>query len=496
MGEANASEKENKQGYKVAFNATVLFGGVQIVTIILGILKSKVVALWLGAAGYGILSIFNSTTSLISYITNLGLQSSAVRDIANAHGKNDIRLVSGIIKAINRLVLITGLGGALTTIVLSPWLSEWLFNSNSYTISFVLLSSVVLLTGIYTGNYATLQGTRSLKLLANANIFGAIAGFLCSLPMFYFFREEGIVWAIILSAISTTIISLLYFKKVNLVHINQTYKETFKIGLSTLKLGIMMSLSGIASSLIQFGLKAFIAKTGTLNEVGLYEAGWVINASYLGLVFTAMSRDFFPRLSQNVNDHKIVKSILNQQIEITLLILAPMIIAMVVFLPFIIQLFYSSEFLGTVAMTKWILIGSLIKAGSWGISYIFLAKGDGKQYLINELGISVFFFPLYLIFYNLFGLVGIGYAFTIGYIIYFILVLFVAWEKYKIGYSYHFWKIMFIFSTALLLFPLVEILWATNYFIGFAFVIAVSTYSIYELNKRIDIKALLTNKGK
>ena len=207
------SRTVEKEGYKTAFKATALFGGVQVVIILIQILKAKVVALWLGASGLGIMSLFNAATSLIFSISNLGLQESAVRDIAYAKGSGDENRVAGTIKAINRWVIATGFLGAVVTIALSPWLSEWIFESDAYVTAFILLSCVVFLMGIYSANYATLQGTRNLKLMAQANVFGAISGFLCSLPMFYFFRDEGIVWALILTALSTTAVSLFYVKK-------------------------------------------------------------------------------------------------------------------------------------------------------------------------------------------------------------------------------------------------------------------------------------------
>ena len=124
------------------------------------------------------MSLFNSATSLIYSITNLGLQDSAVRDIAYAKGQNNLSSVARTVKAINRWIWATGLFGALVTIVLAPWLSQWLFESNKYVLSFVLLSCVVLLSGIYNGNYATLQGTRNLRLMQKPT-------FLVRLPDFY-----------------------------------------------------------------------------------------------------------------------------------------------------------------------------------------------------------------------------------------------------------------------------------------------------------------------
>jgi O-antigen/teichoic acid export membrane protein len=149
-----------KKGYRSAFKATSLFGGIQVFIILIKVIKSKLVAVWLGPTGFGIMSLFNAAISLISSISNLGLQNSAVRDIASAQGQNNPTLVSKIIKSINQWVWATGLFGAIITIILSPWLSKLLFESDKYTISFILLSSVVLLTAIFNGHYAVLQGTR------------------------------------------------------------------------------------------------------------------------------------------------------------------------------------------------------------------------------------------------------------------------------------------------------------------------------------------------
>ena len=54
--------KKEQEGYQTAFKATALFGGVQVINILVSILKSKIVALWLGTTGFGIMSLFNSAT--------------------------------------------------------------------------------------------------------------------------------------------------------------------------------------------------------------------------------------------------------------------------------------------------------------------------------------------------------------------------------------------------------------------------------------------------
>lgn len=483
-----SSNQSEKKGYRTAFKATSLFGGVQVVTILIGVLKSKLVAVWLGTTGFGIMGLFNSSINLISSITNLGLQSSAVREIATVNAENDILKFSRLIKAISRWVWLTGLFGALITICLSPWLSRLIFNSDKFVISFILLAIVVLLTGLYSNHYALLQGTRKLKSMALANVYGALIGFLCSVPMFYFFREDGIAYALILSALSITLVSYLYAKQIKTVEVNQTFKESLVIGLPTVKLGFMMALSNISVFLVQFIVKTFITQYGSLADAGLYEAGWAINAQYLGLVFTAMSKDYYPRLSQVSGDNVKMMSAVNQQGEIAVLILAPMIIAMVVFLPFVINLLYSGDFIDIVPMTKWLLVGSILKAGSWAISFVFLAKGAGKVFLFNELGIKCITLPSYLLGYTFAGLLGIGYAFVFCYFSYFIWVAFVAFRRYRIIYSSVFLRILLVICFFLFFYAISEAFFPTvflRYLIGCIITFIVCIYSFLELKKRL-----------
>jgi len=298
----------------------------------------------------------------------------------------------------------------------------------------------------------------------------------------------------ILTVLASTVVTYLYTRKVKLVSVQQTFNESYILGLNAVKLGIAMSITGIVSSFIEFILKSFITSHGGVADVGLYGAGWAINAQYLGLVFTAMAKDYYPRLSEKSSDNPTLKTMVNQQAEIAILILAPMIIAMVVFISFFVSLLYTKEFLVATPMIKWLLIGSLIKAGSWSISFVFLAKGDSKTFLFNELGISCITLPAYMVGYYLFGLVGLGYAFTFNYVVYFVWVVIVANKKYRINYDITFWKIFFILMLALLILPIGEVIWNAKYITGIILIVTIGTYCLYELNKRIGLTSLFNIK--
>ena len=77
--------QENKSIYKKIVGATSLFGGVQVINMLCSLIRNKVIAIFLGAEGVGMISLFNSSIEMVSSLTNLGLRQSSVRDVATAN---------------------------------------------------------------------------------------------------------------------------------------------------------------------------------------------------------------------------------------------------------------------------------------------------------------------------------------------------------------------------------------------------------------------------
>ena len=438
----------SSSGYRDAFKSTAIFGGAQIVTIGIKVLLSKIIALWVGTYGMGLVGLYNTSIGLISNVTNLGLQSSAVRDIAGANG--DVWELSKRIKALERWVFVSGCVGSLLVIILSPLLSQLYFGNTDYMIPFMCLSVVVLFNGLSQQKNAILQGTRKIRILVKSIIFSGLSTFVISIPIYYFFREEGIVGAMVLSSVISYFVNIHYARSVRLYKIEQSYKESFYLGLSAVKLGLAMSVSSILSFLVEFIVRAYISREGGINDVGLYAAGCAINTQYLGLVFTAMAKDYYPRLSQNSSNNKLIADLMNKQAEIALLILAPLIAVMLVGIDFFVSLLYSSDFLTISPMVKYLLLGSFIKAGAWGLSFIFLAKNDAKGFVMIEVLANMTLLPIYVIGYTKYNLEGIGYGFMLQYTIYFIIVAVVCYHKFRIHYTWRFFRLFVVIAAFLI----------------------------------------------
>ena len=132
---------QTKTDYRSIFKATSLFGGVQVFTILISIIRSKIVAVLIGTTGVGLVGLFGAGTSLIQSVTQLGLAQSAVRDISEAFASGNQERVNRVVTVLRSLVWITGLLGVLCVMIFSPVLSKTSFGNYDFTLSFIFLSN-------------------------------------------------------------------------------------------------------------------------------------------------------------------------------------------------------------------------------------------------------------------------------------------------------------------------------------------------------------------
>jgi O-antigen/teichoic acid export membrane protein len=483
----------NQSSYLQIIKATSIFGGVQLIQIIAQIIRSKAIAILLGPAGIGIVGLLNSSITLVTGLTNFGLGSSAVKDIANAKGSGDSLRISTISVVLRRLILFSGLFGSLLTIIFSPWISEFTFGNRDFTIHFIWISISVFFTQVSSGQIVLIQGMRKLEYLAKANLYGSFVGLFITIPIYYKFGIEGIVPSIILSSLISLIGSWYYTRKLDIKPANITLQKTLSQGKSMLVFGLVISITSLFPTIGSYLLRVFINRGGGLSDVGLYTAGFSIVTIYLGMIFNAMGTDYYPRLSEISNDNIKSKEVINQQAEITILILSPILIFFFVFIKLVVVFLYGKSFLSITDMMLWSSLGMFFKASTWPMVFLFLAKGESKVYFFNELSSNIYNLILSIIGYKLLGLKGLGIAFFGAYLLTFIQVIIIMKIKHEFFYSFKFIKIfVYQFVIAAITLLLVLFLSSSLYYILGIILICLSLWISYKgIEKRIGIKNIL-----
>jgi O-antigen/teichoic acid export membrane protein len=478
---------------KQILKSTGIIGGSQVIGVLVGILRTKIVAVLLGPEGVGLTGVYQATLDIIRSVTGLGIQFSSIRDVAEAHGSGDEERIGKTFALLKRWVWITGLFGMGATLAFSIPLSRQAFGDDNHTVGLAILSVTLLLASLSGGQNAVMNGFRQIGAMSRASIFGVITGFCISVPLYFFFGTRGIVPAMVLNAIGSFIVSWWFARKIIIKRVVITWKETFRDGYGMIKLGFFGVISGFVTSVIMYYVRVLISHKSGLEAVGQFQSAWSISSVYLGMVLSAMWADFFPRLSEVNKDNEAVNKLLNEQTEVVLLIASPVIIGMISFVPLLIALFYTNRFSSSIQILQWQLMGDFIKILSWPIGFVLLAKAKGVLYVVSESLWYVIYFVLLYYSWDSFGLESLGMSFFVAYLL--AINVFVYIAHYMSGYRWSARNVRYIASYFLLVvlsflnaryFPLL-----TSYAVGALLVLISALVSYNGLKDIVDFRQVI-----
>lgn len=404
-----------------------LFGGMQGVLILCSLIRVKLIALFIGSEGVGLFGIFNNTVDMFRELTQLNVQQSAVRDVAR--NNSGVRLAT-IAFIVRRLVWILGVAGAMLLLVCSPFLSRYCFGNSEYTWAFAALSLIIFMHAIQAGYLIIMQGTERYSKLVKAQLWGAVVSVTICAPMYYFWGVRSVIPSMIVY-MATNLATTFIFR----VHVPEPKpvperSEVFNTSKKFIKLGIYLTVSTFSVLLVDFIFKSWLNITTSTIMVGLYTAGFTIVNRYVGMVFTAISVEYYPRLSKIIHNSDEVSNHVGHEINVALLVLTPLILFFIPLAEYAVRLLYSKEFIDIVPFISVAMIGTLFRATSWCFSYVILAKGDGKIYVVTELVSSALFLIINILTFKHYGIRGMGYAYTLWYFLYLISTSLVYFRRF------------------------------------------------------------------
>lgn len=406
-------KQEKADSYSHILKYTGLFGGVQGLNILVGIVRNKLVAMILGPEGMGLVSLFYSTIKLVSDSTGLGLSMSAVRNVSETLAAGDARGFAHAVRLIRSWSLMAALLGMLLCVALSPLLSDWTFAWGDHTLHFVLLAPVVGLLAVTGGETAILKGARRLRALAAIGVCNMLLSLLCSVPLYYFFGQAGIVPSLVLMALVQCVLTVAYSYR--RYHPSFAFgARQFREGGGMVRLGVAFVLAGVLGSGAELVVRSYLNNSGDLEAVGLYNAGFVMTMTYAGMVFSAMETDYFPRLSGMPGLGAAFCGVVNRQVEVSLLLVSPLLVAFMVGLPVLLPLLYSGKFLPVLGMMRVAVLAMYLRALTLPVEYIALARGDSRGYLVLEAVYDVAFVTFVIWGYDRLGLVGTGVGLVVA----------------------------------------------------------------------------------
>lgn len=148
-----------------------------------------------------------------------------------------------------------------------------------------------------------------------------------------------------------------------------------------------------------------------MDEVGFFQSCNTMTSQYSAIVFTAMAMDYLPRLSATAGDNRKMCEVVNRQIEVVGLLISPIVCAVILLAPIVIEIFQTKSFLIATPLLRLLALAVTVRALMYPLGYIVFAKDNRKLFFwMESIGANVLTLCLTCGGYYLHGLNGLGIA--------------------------------------------------------------------------------------
>ena len=395
-----------------------VIGSAQAVNILISILRMKVLAILLGPTGVGMLSIYNSLQGVVTTAAGLGMGSSGVREIASVKGEE--QALSRVRRVLLVAHLVQGVLAMGAVWLLREQISEWLFGDQSYATEVGLIGLAILLTLLGTAHTALLQGMRRIGDLGRVTVLSALVGTIAGLAAVWLYGEPGLIWFVVVQPLATIVIAMRYTRRLPKPTASKrpSSVEIWDVWKPMAKLGAAFMLSGLATTATLLLVRGHITQELGLEAAGQFAAAWGITMTYVGFLLGAMAVDYYPRLTEVINDRAAATRLVNDQAQLVLAIGGPVLLLLIGLAPWVVTLLYSAEFAPAAELLQWQTVGNVFKLASWALAFSVVAAARSKTYVLLELSFNIVFLALIWCLLPVLGLTVTAIAFLVGYVVY------------------------------------------------------------------------------
>ena len=388
--------------------SSALMGGAQVVTMATAFLRSKLIAVLIGPSGIGLMGMFTGFNGNLATITSWSLGTSAVRLVSGASDSGRDQKIAAVRKFGWRLTWC----GLFAVLVLVLPIGEITFDGQKYALELLIAGLAVPCLIATTMWSSLLQAAGHIGSLARTQILSSLLGLTAGLPFIYFFGPLGIAISILIAALITAAVTwqaaARFCPSAGAATADTDLREL-------LHLGLIMQIGGILGAVSAYAVRILILRShGTdleagLADAGFYQAAFAVTGTLPGVIFSATSSDFYPRVTA-AKDEDEARVITEKQVLASLLLALPILMGLLTMGPLAVRLLYAKGFEPAVPLLDWFVWGIFCNLLGWPLGFWVVARRSKRMVAIFQSLVSVLMVILAFILVPRWGVKGAAIA--------------------------------------------------------------------------------------
>jgi O-antigen/teichoic acid export membrane protein len=394
-----------------------------LIKIVIGLITSKILAVFVGPSGMALLGNFRNFIATIESLATLGFSNGIVKYTAeNQSDKNQIaKIISTVFFS---LLLVSFLLSAILFLFANFWSIQIFENRHHYALIFKILAIVLPWYAASIFFTSIINGLGQFHKVIYINIIGNIIGLLTSVLLIVHYQTTGALLAIVLTP-ALLFFATYYFinQELNLFKTINLNAFDFTILKQLASFSLMALITALLSPIVFIAIRKNIIHTIGTNPAGFYETISRISSYYLMFITSILSIYFLPKLAAAKTKFE-TKSIFFNFYKNLVPVFIFGLICIYFLRFFIIKSLFTNQFLPVTNLFFWQLVGDLLKVCSWILAFNLLAKKHTIAYITIEIfSLAITYFSS-IYFIQLFGLQGVVIAHACTYFIYLIILIF------------------------------------------------------------------------
>lgn len=413
----------------LAIRSALLTSSAHLSKILVGFVLLKLIALYLGAEGLGVLGHFMSAVTIVTLLAGGGVVNGVIKFVAEYRyqpRKMLFFISAAAVYSFVFCVMVLILG-----ILFSKNISIFLFGSDDFYWVVLLLAAAQLgfaFTSLVTG---VCNGLGDTKAFAKIQIIGSLLALPLAWILIVHYGIAGAAIAIV-AVFFMGVFPALYFFFMSSFFGRITFTAVTRTDLKKLSaFTIMLATSAFTFPLVEIVVREFLIRNSGYVEAGLWQASNKLSGAYLGFFGVFLAYYFMPLISP-INDKKTIGLYVRRFMLLVMLIFLIGASVLYVGRSFFIPVLLSNDFSGLEDLIIFQLVGDFFKISSYVIGFVGVAKAATKLYVSAELLQGLLFLGVALLLGSVLGGVkGVLIGYMLTYVIYFVLCscAFVFWTR-------------------------------------------------------------------
>ncbi|WP_395046813.1 O-antigen translocase [Flavobacterium sp.] len=381
----------------------------------IGLITSKVLAIFVGPTGMALVGNLRNFLTSVESVSTLGFQNGIVKYVAE--NEEDNLQFKKIFSTLFFSLLTVTIVISSTLFLFANYWNQVVFGNNlEYSYVFKVLAIVLPLYASSLYLVAIINGLGRFKAVIYINIIGNIIGLFVTLLFIWKWLVLGALLAIIITP------SLLFFVTVRYISKEISIKNAISFSLFDFKIiknlshyFLMALVSGIFGPIVFLVIRNQIIDTVGIKEAGFWEAMTRISTYYLLFVNTLLTVYYYPKLVLAKTNEE-TKLVFWSFYKNVLPLFAVGLFIIYLFRGIMIKILFTQDFEPVSDLFLWQLVGDFLKAASWILGFQFFAKKMTKSFIVTEiLSLLILYFSS-IYFISIFKIEGvvIAHAFTYG----------------------------------------------------------------------------------